>query len=181
VQAIEAIVAREAMALNPFMTVQTCGSYRRGKATCGDVDIILTEKAGDFDKGFIAKLIERLEGNLLTDHLTVPKGGSHESMSYMGVGMLPEVGLHRRIDIKHYPIHQFAFAVLYFTGSDMFNRSMRLFARKKGYSLSDHALVPVEHRPGAEKWQGQEVICFTEQDIFRFLGLDYRTPEERNV
>jgi hypothetical protein len=31
----------------------------------------------------------------------------------------------------------FAFALLYFTGSDHFNRSMRLFASKKGYSLSD--------------------------------------------
>jgi len=50
---------------------------------------------------------------------------------------------HHRIDIKYYPIQQFAFATLYFTGSDMFNRSMRLFARKKGLSLSDHGITQV--------------------------------------
>ena len=29
---------------------------------------------------------------------------------------------HRRIDLKAYPREQFPFAVLYFTGSDYFNR-----------------------------------------------------------
>ena len=36
--------------------------------------------------------------------------------------------LHHRIDIKYYPRDEFAFAVLYFTGSDAFNRRMRLWA-----------------------------------------------------
>lgn len=37
----------------------------------------------------------------------------------------------------------------------MFNRSMRLFARKKGYSLSDHGLTRVERNGGNEKiWKG---------------------------
>ena len=37
------------------MTV--CGSYRRGKATCGDIDIIFTRKDGKFEKNFILDLI----------------------------------------------------------------------------------------------------------------------------
>lgn len=36
--------------------------------------------------------------------------------------------INRRIDIKVYPKSQFPFAILYFTGSAYFNRSMRLFA-----------------------------------------------------
>ncbi len=51
--------------------------------------------------------------------------------------------LHHRIDIKYYPIEEFAFAVLYFTGSDMFNRKMRLEAIEKGYHLSDHGMHKV--------------------------------------
>lgn len=38
---------------------------------------------------------------------------------------------------------RYGYALLYFTGNAHFNRSMRLWARKKGYSLSDHSLVPV--------------------------------------
>lgn len=42
---------------------------------------------------------------------------SCECDSYMGVCRLPGAGhLHRRIDLKAYPRHQFPFAVLYFTG-----------------------------------------------------------------
>lgn len=33
---------------------------------------------------------------------------------------------------------QYAFALLYFTGSDLFNREMRLTAMEKGLMLSDH-------------------------------------------
>jgi DNA polymerase/3'-5' exonuclease PolX len=34
----------------------------------------------------------------------------------------------RRIDIKVYPREQYGTAILYFTGSDYFNRSMRYLA-----------------------------------------------------
>ena len=52
--------------------------------------------------------------------------------------------LHHRIDIKYYPRDEFAFALLYFTGSDHFNRSMRLFARRKGIMLSDKGFKQIE-------------------------------------
>ena len=77
-----------------------------------------------------------------------------ESDSYMGVIKLPETATsgkryHRRIDIKVYPAQQYAFALLYFTGSDHFNRSMRYYAKKvgwvgnirQGWSLSDRGIV----------------------------------------
>ena len=44
----------------------------------------------------------------------------------------------RRLDLKVYPREEYAFALLYFTGSDHFNRSMRHYAKARGYSLSDH-------------------------------------------
>lgn len=81
----------------------------------------------------------------------------------MGVCVFEEK-LHHRIDIKYYHIQQFAFATLYFTGSDMFNRSMRLFARKKGYSLSDHGLSVVERNGKNEKiWKSSEIQLYSEK------------------
>ena len=61
----------------------------------------------------------------------------------MGVCQLDDP-THHRIDIKHYPIEQYAFALMYFTGSDLFNRQMRMVAHNKGLMLSDHGLKPKE-------------------------------------
>ena len=46
----------------------------------------------------------------------------------MGICQLDKKHKVRRIDIKAYPKDQYGFALLYFTGSGNFNRSMRLFA-----------------------------------------------------
>ena len=74
----------------------------------------------------------------------------------------------------------YAFAILYFTGSDAFNRSMRLFARQKGLSMSDKGFVSIDDK---DKPIGRfsKVKCHTEEEIFKYLGLDYKSPEERNV
>ena len=94
---------------------------------------------------------------------------------YMGVCKVGEKS--RRIDIKVYPKEQFAFAVLYFTGSAHFNRSMRGMAEQKGYSLSDHGIVPVVGKTKA----GRSVPCETEEDVFKFLGMPYKQPAERDL
>ena len=40
--------------------VQACGSYRRGKESCGDVDIIITRLDGHFERDLLVKLVKRL-------------------------------------------------------------------------------------------------------------------------
>jgi hypothetical protein len=80
-----------------------------------------------------------------------------------------------------YPAAHFPFALLYFTGSDHFNRSMRFYSRQRRWTLSDHGLCPAL-RVGREKvWSGRSVYCQTERDIFDALGLLYVPPEQRNV
>eukprot|EP01105_Mastigella_eilhardi_P011658 TRINITY_DN2682_c0_g2_i1.p1 TRINITY_DN2682_c0_g2~~TRINITY_DN2682_c0_g2_i1.p1 ORF type:complete len:713 (+),score=147.96 TRINITY_DN2682_c0_g2_i1:320-2140(+) len=173
---IEAVVHDALHTLDPSLTMVTCGSYRRGVETCGDVDILLT------GPGDTTHVISRLVGGVLrcffTDDLT-HVGESCDK--YMGVCRLPG-GLHRRIDLKAFRAEEWACALLYFTGSGHFNRSMRLFARKKGYSLSEHALVRRWGRPSsAEEFKGEPIPVATEKDVFRVLGLEFKTPEERNV
>ena len=101
----------------------------------------------------------------------------------MGVARVREGQPLRRIDIKVYPVEEFAYALLYFTGSDHFNRSMRHYAKARGYSLSDHGIVH------ATKVDGHHVVRGTrnlfpakcEADIFAALGLDFVEPHARNT
>ena len=94
-----------------------------------------------------------------------------------------ESGFHyaRRLDIKVYPADQFPFAVLYFTGSDYFNRSMRLYCHKRGLSLSDHGLTHVIRHRREAIHEGASVPCRSERDIFDAIGLPYRMPHERDL
>lgn len=99
----------------------------------------------------------------------------------MGICQLTKEHKNRRIDIKAYPKEQYAFAILYFTGSGNFNRSMRLFAQKKGYSLSDVGIQPVLRVKGKKVAEFESIPCETDKDIFKFLNLDYKEPHERDI
>lgn len=93
----------------------------------------------------------------LTDHLALPPGYYEalqenppddqnptpfirkHRLSYMGVCLLPGEGkLHRRIDIKTYPQELLPFAILYFTGSDHFNRLLLIFLNIILFNLFVH-------------------------------------------
>jgi len=98
----------------------------------------------------------------------------------MGVCQLDEF-IHHRIDIKYYPIEEYPYALLYFTGSDMFNRSMRLYASKLGIQLNDHGAFARRRNLNDDFWDKPIPVCRNEKEIFDFLGMDYKTPHERDV
>lgn len=49
----------------------------------------------------------------------------------------------RRIDIRLTPHDQYYCSILYFTGSDMFNKAMRAHALEYGFTLNEYSLRPV--------------------------------------
>lgn len=49
----------------------------------------------------------------------------------------------RRLDIRLTPYDQYWCSILYFTGSDMFNKEMRTHALQKGFTLNEYSLRPV--------------------------------------
>lgn len=179
---------------DPRLDVQCCGSYRRGRASCGDVDVLICGRvSGPECKDYMTQLVASLarggfivrwvpnDGLSSDSYDNSPGDAEKQSATFLGVCQLRPELPHRRIDIKVWPSESYAFALLHFTGSGHFNRSMRLFANKLGYTLSDHGLRKC-HRIRREKvWQGPTVACYTEEDIFRALGLEYVPPEKREV
>lgn len=61
-------------------------------------------------------------------------------MKWHGASKLLGVQQWRRIDLLVVPWDERGAALLYFTGNDIFNRSMRLLASKKGYGLNQRGL-----------------------------------------
>lgn len=169
---------------------EICGSYRRGKSSSGDVDIIISTPnqagcpplrelvAALHMKGFLQADLGRVKEQPINKEGQVP-----QKQTYMGICRLPGYKVCRRLDIKFYPRHQFPFALLYFTGSDHFNRSMRNFAKRKGYSMSDEGIFQAV-RAGKDRVSKRTIPvashCRTEQDVFRWLGFPYKKPSERN-
>ena len=86
------------------------------------------------------------------------------------------------MDIIVVPYDEYACALLYFTGSAHFNRSMRNLARQMGMSLSEHSINKhVQRGHNSEKINmGVRIPTATEEDVFKVLNLKYRAPEERD-
>lgn len=117
----------------------------------------------------------------LTDDL-VSHEENGEQKKYMGVCRLPGPGQrHRRLDIIVVPFSEFACALMYFTGSAHFNRSMRALAKTKNMSLSEHSLNNAVVRQGSVKvYGGTPLPTQKEEDVFNLLGVPYRKPHERD-
>ena len=171
--------------LFPDLEITACGSYRRNKSTCGDLDLLVTHPKLEDDieiQAIFDAILEKLhKTGFLTDDLTVQRDGRQRK--YLGVcKLLGEGAKHRRLDIIVVPHRERATALLYFTGSAHFNRSMRLLATKMGMSLSEHSLVTnVVRGAGREKLnEGVALDTPTEESVFEHLKLPYREPAERN-
>jgi len=157
---------------NPGLIVQVCGSYRRHKTTCGDLDVLMAhpEHRPDEEDSPLPEIVSVLEkAGILTGHLTA-KGKT----KYMGVCKGPS-GIGRRIDIRFVDHTSLGAAMLYFTGSGKFNKIMRYHANTRGFTLNEYGLYTYVNGVKGDN----PIPAKTEQDIFRILGFVYLTPTER--
>ena len=82
----------------------------------------------------------------------------------------------RRVDLLYAPPDEYAFAILYFTGSKTFNTVQRQRALTLGYSLNEHGLYRMVNGKKGEKLDHKFP---TEKSIFDFLNMQYLEPENR--
>ncbi|PNH42814.1 hypothetical protein VD0004_g4557 [Verticillium dahliae] len=218
VEALAAVVRSAAAALDPDFELIVGGSYRRGAASSGDIDLIVTREGTTSAREllpFLAQLTRTLEARgflvaaLATSRhddaggskwhgccvLPAPDAARLHSSEGEGVGVGSERGFDpgapspstpyrpvwRRIDLLVVPAAELGAALLYFTGNDIFNRSMRLLAARKGMRLNQRGLYrDVLRGPGrARVTDGALLEGRDERRIFALLDVTWREPHER--
>lgn len=176
------IVRRALHKLDPIFEVTIGGSYRRGANDSGDIDFIITRPDADIDhvrNVVLGQLVPTLFSmGFLTAALAATSG---DGSKWHGACCLPGQTQWRRIDFLLVPWAEMGAALIYFTGNDIFNRSMRLLASKKGYRLNQRGLYKdVIRGKNREKiTEGTLVESRDERKIFDILGVPWRPPEHR--
>lgn len=172
----------------PRCRLDIVGGYRRGKGLSGDVDILISPTEQEETDGILPAILAHFQATgAIVDVLSYSEGQSRRrrpaapQSDPAAIDRLdkclcifreaPDMPL-RRLDLIVAPRSQFAFALLGWSGSRQFERSIRLFAqRERGMQLASHALIDAS---------GKCVPAEREQDIFVALGLEYVPPEYRN-
>lgn len=146
------------------------GSFRREAANSGDIDVLIRvpfNVDAKTAKDNLALYVKMLEGFGYIEEILAL--GEHKCMAISRMYK----GKARRLDLLMTPDEEYAYAILYFTGSDLFNVAFRTYCENKGYKLNEHALTPIR--------AGVPTVPYmkTEKDIFKFLGLRYIDPSRR--
>ena len=159
------------------------GSYRRGAADSGDVDFIVTKPDASIENLrtiILDRVIPQLfdKGYLKVGLATTDKV---DGSKWHGAAALPGTTVWRRIDFLLVPWDEIGAALIYFTGNDIFNRSIRLLASKKGMRLNQRGLWKdvIRGRNRERITQGSLVEGKDEKKIFELLGVPWRPPQHR--
>lgn len=188
VQEMEQILQKAAEEILPEVVVVCGGSYRRGKASCGDMDIVITHPDGKSHIGFLRKYVKHLKDiKFLREDLIFSIHSEEDTDAgvdtYFGLCTYPGRELRHRIDLKVYPRDIYAFGLIAWTGNDVLNRRLRLLAESKGYRLDDTGLFPATQSSSSKR--GTRAITSlrfkTEREVFDFLGFPWFEPHERNL
>lgn len=184
VEAHGAIVRQAIQQVDSDMQVIIAGSYRRGAHDSGDIDLLVTKPDASVEQ-ICTVVMETVVPELFhKGFLQVGLATSrhrHDGSKWHGASALPGSNLWRRIDLLFVPWAEFGAALIYFTGNDVFNRSMRLLARKKGMCLNQRGLFANVLRDAkqAKTNPGRLVESHDERRIFAVLGVPWRRPEHR--
>lgn len=137
----------------PEATIFPVGSLRRGKETCGDIDL-LAVNATDALMSHFTRFpdVERILGQGPTKSSVLLRGGV-------------------QVDLRVVAAESAGAAAQYFTGSKAHNIAVRDIALRRGLKLNEYGLFRVA--------DGEYVAGATESDVYEALGLAYVPPELR--
>jgi DNA polymerase (family 10) len=139
--------------------IELCGSLRRRRETVKDIDmVVVSENPQPIMDAFVAlPQVVQISGHGPTKSSIVAK-------MHLGTESVT-----LNADLRVVTAEQFPFAQLYFTGGKEHNIRLRQRAIELGHSLNEYGLGEKVGTAG----------CKSEADIYKFLGMQYVTPELR--
>ena len=139
-------------ALGGMERAEIAGSYRRGRDTVGDLDVLLSAPPGTEPIAAIERYPDVRE---------VTASGPTKAAGILRNGL--------GFDVRVVPPESFGAALQYFTGSKQHGIHVRRRALERGLKLSEYGLFR-----GAKRIAGQ-----TEEGVYERLGLSWIAPELR--
>lgn len=150
-QEAERIRQRLSTIVDPIWA-EVCGSIRRRKEVVRDMDILVAAENHEKITSFFVSMPE-------VDQVLVT--GETKTSVRMKSGI--------EADLRVVTRQEFPYALVYFTGSKEHNVRLRGIAKKKGWKLNEYGIFDGDNL----------VICKSEEEIYRALGLPYIPPELR--
>lgn len=132
--------------------VVVAGSYRRGKETVGDLDVLVAAKGK-------THVVERFVG--YDEVVEVLAQGDTRAAVRLRSGI--------QVDLRLVPEESFGAALHYFTGSKAHNVALRKRAQERGLKVNEYGVFRGEERIAGE----------TEASVFESVGLPFVPPELR--
>lgn len=146
--------------------LEFAGSYRRGKETVGDLDL----------------LVDSEDATAVMDHF----GDFAEIVSVIARGetkMSVRLEGEFQVDLRVVPAESFGAALQYFTGSKDHNVQVRGRAKKIGLRINEWGVFQTEKdgQPIEKTDEQPSIAGKTEQDVYAALGLPWFEPELREA
>ncbi|QDT06318.1 DNA polymerase/3'-5' exonuclease PolX [Rubripirellula lacrimiformis] len=151
---LAASIGRHMESCKVISKMQWAGSYRRGRETVGDLDLLVV--ADDH-----AAVMDHLEA-YHSHSQTIVRGDTKISI---------RVGKSFQVDMRVVEADQFGAALQYFTGSQAHNIHTRRLAKEQGLKINEYGVFQLDDE--------SRVAGSTEQDVYAAIGLPWIAPELR--
>lgn len=139
------------------------GSLRRRQETVGDIDLIATTNDPE---------------RVMDAFVTLPLVQSVHEKGKTRASVRLSIGIDA--DLRVVPDNVYGATLQYFTGDKRHNVLLREYALSKGYSLNEYGLFRiVKSHERARHASPLPVVCKTEEEIYKRLGMDTPPPEIR--
>ncbi|KAI0644908.1 Nucleotidyltransferase [Trametes meyenii] len=183
------VIMNELDKLEPGCVSTIVGGYRRGKPDSNDVDIVFTHPDSNKINGLCKRFVKRLHERGMVTHVMHLSGfhshnplrtGHWDSLEKsLTVFILPpsssyHTGLRRRLDLIFAPPEVYWTAVIGWSGSVMFQRDLRQWAKDKHGMKFDSSGITRMYDSG-------DLYPKTEKEVFDLLGLQWIDPTLRNA
>ncbi|MGD9637121.1 MAG: DNA polymerase/3'-5' exonuclease PolX [Pirellulales bacterium] len=157
--------------LKGLKQIEAAGSYRRGRETIGDLDLLADAKDTDAAMDHLAKFEDDVE--------LIGRGDTKMSIRL-------KRGL--QIDLRVVPTKSFGAALQYFTGSKAHNIVLRGMAKDRGLKINEYGVFRVKKKGSGlvsggddDSAEGEYIAGKTEAEVYATLDLPCFPPELREA